>query len=156
MEFEVELRNGNWTARVRGTKEEVSKGGSELPSILEGFSIPVQTGSQFAHDSNLGVLLGAKVSSTSLADSVLLAFLLGESGAMTKDELADVLKRLGKAFTTLTLENKTVPLLRRKGLLHYQEVRANGSRGQATRAYFLTASGKVEADRIAKSLATSK
>ncbi|SRR6266571_1955985 len=155
MELELELQKGGWTARVRGTESEVKVGAKRLASLLD--EVLTGDGSESSDKDVVPVELlpmtAWNASSLTLSQTVLLTLYTYENRPLTKEGLASKLRQLGRPFGQTTLENKTIPIMVREGLLHFNEKKAERSRGQAPREYFLTERGKLEAEKTAKGLA---
>jgi len=157
-EFEVELKRGNWTARVRGSRDEVRGTAASLPIILDEIDdkpVPERP-RDIDRNADPLPLVAENASRITLPEAVLVTFLAYENKPLTKGDLAERLKQVGKAFSEITLERKTVPVMCREGFLHFNEVKMEGSRGHPPRAYFLTERGKIEAERIISGLANTR
>ena len=156
MELELELQKGGWTARVRGTESEVRVGAKKLASLLD----EVFTGDSLEPSDKdrapveLLPMTAWNASSLTLSQTTLLTLYTYENRPLTKEELASKLRQLGRPFGQTTLENKSIPFMVREGLLHFNEKKVEGSRGQAPREYFLTERGKLEAEETARGLAS--
>ncbi len=148
VEFEVELRRGNWIARLRGNENEVKHDGRNLSVILDELAGTSLGKEQLVrHESSALEIAARNISKIGLPHAVLLV-LAYANRPLTKSDLSEKLKQLGKQFSPSTVEYKTVPSMCKEGLLHFTEPKREGLQGQPLRNYFLTERGKIEAERI--------